>query len=1435
MVPCYPGARSRALLPMLLVTGALTVAPLIKAATPELVVADPLGITAFDLYENGLIWWDAPGRCTGEMPHEATVRVMATLGGGTVNLARDCAMLEGDYTRVVRDEAYIYFFSGLQLHRKALNALERDPSQVLVTTNLNPTLPAAQSCAVLELAESQLYWPRRGSSYTTIYRMPSDGSSAPDQLVRITNTNDVSKLQRFILTDPDAGSAESLAVLFSDGRLYRVLLTSPTATLYLAGGVADFAVHRRRLLTGTTTYLYAAIGKSASDMQPETPAGGLLRINAYTGDATTIYTASGNNQVLSVAVDPSEFVTPIGSDPHYLYLAEAIMSCGELFCDETDRVIKRHTTPGSTTGWEQIVTTGGGGNLRLDKDWLYYVAGNMIRRISRDAPAQELDFVADGLEVTQAIQNLDISVPLVSRHPTFARGYAYVRTNTAGGSWQPDAHLYGYLNDQLLPGSPIEPVNRPTLESFKSLPQRRILNTSFSYLFELPDTWMDYGDPLVPARLQLKMVVNEDLDVAETGVEPLANNVVWLRNPATVIGKGRPGLTFIPLITPGPTCGFEDVPDLAERARSLMPVADWMISEFPAPFGDPEDPYAIGSEDPDTDDAEQTRALDDLEDFSWFPCGDWGDQHYVGMLHESTPNFAGVTRRNQAMAIVHMDPDSYKSISHGGGAILAHELGHGYGRQHVNCGNFPADQQNFDLVLYTCSLGVPDDVSPDAYVGWDYLESGIIAPESAADIMSYASSLWPSHVYWNALLERTARAPVGAGSGDDPQPGGGTGNVLLLQGRLGRSEPSGFFRPLYALPEDLLPADRLAQARELAASLAKDASAALLRQLDARGTLLSEIPIAVSEAHSEEVRRLHFDTFSQWVDLAPDVRTLQLLRNNQVWIERFVSPHPPILTISTVNVDQAAQSVYVRWKAEDPDGDPLRFLVQYGAGSRWFTIRKNYRGLEDTIDARGLPGSSETRVRIIATDGVQTAVATSEPFAMSNQPPRPTLSGVKERQRLPFGETRVLRGHAFDPETGTSSNTLALSLTGPSPSTQTGLVAALSLPLQSLSPGAYTATLDATDPAGQTARVTRQFDILPITIPDGSAPTLDGLSNDNGYTNAPLVRVVWAAQDTIPVRLLHSGSNLFVSFSNLKYGGVRASRQVGLRVEVDGNGSSTPSIKDRGFFVDEDGIPSQEVGTGLSGMAVTTTPSAGFSAIVHRSSNTWNAEFRVTQSLLNGWNHAARIMLVHDSAEWPPTATSTSPASWAPVYFGTNPPSPVNRAPVAHAGESQRIRLRAPRNVYLNGSGSTDGDRQSLLFAWKQTTGPVVQLLNPASPTPCFLARPVGAPATLTFQLVVSDGALESAPAETAVTLLPAALRPPDVAPRANAQLRADGVLQLRLTGEPGQLYRLEISTDLEHWQLLRHAYADELGLLDLTEAVDFGQHQTLFYRLVGP
>lgn len=107
-----------------------------------------------------------------------------------------------------------------------------------------------------------------------------------------------------------------------------------------------------------------------------------------------------------------------------------------------------------------------------------------------------------------------------------------------------------------------------------------------------------------------------------------------------------------------------------------------------------------------------------------------------------------------------------------------------------------------------------------------------------------------------------------------------------------------------------------------------------------------------------------------------------------------------------------------------------------------------------------------------------------------------------------------------------------------------------------------------------------------------------------------------------------------------------------------------------------------------------------------------------------------------------------------------------NRTPVAQVGGAQTVAENAL--VQLTGSLSYDPDGDTITYLWTQTAGPVVLLSDSTAADPTFSA-PVGIVANtiLTFELVVSDGQLDSPPASVDVTVL--ANQPVNLAPVADA------------------------------------------------------------------
>lgn len=102
----------------------------------------------------------------------------------------------------------------------------------------------------------------------------------------------------------------------------------------------------------------------------------------------------------------------------------------------------------------------------------------------------------------------------------------------------------------------------------------------------------------------------------------------------------------------------------------------------------------------------------------------------------------------------------------------------------------------------------------------------------------------------------------------------------------------------------------------------------------------------------------------------------------------------------------------------------------------------------------------------------------------------------------------------------------------------------------------------------------------------------------------------------------------------------------------------------------------------------------------------------------------------------------------------------VNSPPVANAGPDQTV--NSSDTVTLQGSG-TDADNDPLTYSWTQTAGPSVSLSSTNAQNPTFIAPKLDRRSqgiTLSFQLVVNDGRIDSKPDDVNIIVKPSSSNP---------------------------------------------------------------------------
>lgn len=1350
------------------------------AQTP---IIDDNGVNGFELYQNGLYWWSAGGECSGEFPHDTTIRLRNTLVSSTKNLVKDCNVSRRSEDNAVRDDSYAYFFQNGQLSRKALNATEQDAAQALGNA---PVLPGADSGANLVVAEGKLYWAvfNAQNNNSTIYQMPADGSQAPT--VVTTALRQLTQLTWRRYTDANSQSQEALVWITDDARLFRYRIGSAGVAQELASTVADFALHTRVTFNSSTTSIYAAVG--ATNVSNATAPGKVLQINIDTGAQSTVYNATGHDQVMAVGTDSTAGI--VGATKN-IYIAVGSVSCGELFCDFGNTSIHRHALPANTSGWQLIVASGVNGNLRSNDQWLYYItgAGKQIDRIKTDAPALELDLKADGVEIVQVVQSLNQDVKLVTGKPTFARGYAHLAKNTTGKSdWLPGALLRGFLNGVELSGSPLAPVNSINLDTTSDINVLRN-DLSRSYLFRLPDSWVKNA-----GSLTVEFTVDPQNVLPETASR--ADNKIGLKAAATVVKKEDTCLDFVRMhtvntISSNPT----GLTEIVARTKTLLPVQEFQVRtsntriskpvfhvdiECWGPFCVPV-PYFTDEPFDMSEDKDWAMTLLTIWDTFTSDFGSCSDSHLVGMVHPGEEGFNGLgltSFSNDLM--VRMEPGAFPTNAGNnpvpafnapyGGRTLAHELGHNYGRAHIDqtasslmCGSGTPDGPDTNYPYDTCTIG-----AANTYNGFDTRDQTLLLPATVGDLMSYATVRWTSKYTWDAILDEVVAADAGIQAANVQVPNAA---MLLVTGMVTPTQGTGRFDTFYLLPEGAAPqAEVLKQLTAAVQAAAVSADPYLVRQLDANGATLAETELVIDTAHDDAGDAL---PFAQYVVFNTQTKRVQLVQANQVLAEKAASATAPTLSLQAPVLDAATQTLALQWMAFDNDNtlnggftDVLFFTVQYSPdnGVTWYTLLTQYPWLAATVDTTLLPGGAQALIRVLASDGFNTTIATTAPFALAKHAPTPVIGGVTEGERIPYTQTVTLLGLGLDAEDGgVPADKLSWTISGPTAVTGSGT----QLDLTHLAPGTYVATLTATDKDTQTGTATRNFEVLPVVVAERSEPTLDGVCADSGYSNAALITIPMPDGQQARGWLLHAGGKFYACFNNLQLAAANApTMTLTLRFDVDNSGGNTVQTGDLGFGVDEEGIPYQLVAAN-GAFQPTLTPQLGYSAVVERNENGWSAELALAENLLGGWNHAVRILFSHTGVDtlaaaevnagaglWPETGNRTQPATWAAAYLGTLA-AQANRAPVAVAGGDLYQNVAVTMTLGLDGSGSFDPDGDAVTYAWAQVAGPNVALNSNTSAIPTFVVTPVTAATILRFQLVVNDGALNSVADEVVVNLLP--------------------------------------------------------------------------------
>ena len=138
---------------------------------------------------------------------------------------------------------------------------------------------------------------------------------------------------------------------------------------------------------------------------------------------------------------------------------------------------------------------------------------------------------------------------------------------------------------------------------------------------------------------------------------------------------------------------------------------------------------------------------------------------------------------------------------------------------------------------------------------------------------------------------------------------------------------------------------------------------------------------------------------------------------------RNVSPHTPVVTVLAPHGGETFTAPFnVQWQASDADGDPLSYMLQYSTdgGATWRPLSGILNGQSTTVDPANLPGTTQGKFRVLASDGVNTGQDASDGvFSVPDKAPMVRITSPTDGAHYIPGQPVALIGQAMDMEDGT--------------------------------------------------------------------------------------------------------------------------------------------------------------------------------------------------------------------------------------------------------------------------------------------------------------------------------------------------------------------------------------------------------------------------------
>lgn len=569
----------------------------------------------------------------------------------------------------------------------------------------------------------------------------------------------------------------------------------------------------------------------------------------------------------------------------------------------------------------------------------------------------------EAVEVTQSIQDLNQSVPLIALKSTVARLYLSSKmaanVTVRGALWIRRALGGASRTVASLNSITLDPVQFGQVDA-----QRRQVARSLN--FALPPDMVTAGDLVIALRSLTDVASNQPLDFAPPGdltaVSFINSPPLRLRLVGFSYNQGMPLQTFTPTAL--------DLGLTVSWLQRAYPVALVIASQTIVPANAPP-PFGCG------DINTQVAALRALD----MSAGADARTHYYGMVSDggffmrgcagvpSTPDPAAVGSGPTGPASWGWDFDgSY------GDWYAGHEIGHTFGRKHPGFCGESHDDPSYPFVAGQLAN------ADDRYVGFDVGDAAFGLAMTALpgtdwhDIMTYCSTQWlSSYTYTGIRARLVAEDALGSG-------GGGSG-------RPDARFPPGFERtgqPIRRTLVSIIAQVNLArETGQIAYVLPVHAgrvtppdpdSPVTIRTARGSNQTLEEFKVPVKPFAEEGPEELGHALCDVIIAMHPDSEAIELYVNGRLvdTLRRSRSvPAAPDVRIRGFD----ARGLVLSW-GDEADRDEQHFYsVQLSDdnGRSWRTVAVGLRSRQVAIHPDNLRPDRRMLIRIQATDGFRSA------------------------------------------------------------------------------------------------------------------------------------------------------------------------------------------------------------------------------------------------------------------------------------------------------------------------------------------------------------------------------------------------------------------------------------------------------------------------------